>query len=75
MRAIDKFILHVVHNWKNKLNEAYSEKAIKTFTDKFKEEAEDLNIQISDEQLKTYIQRFDVIKNSPKINEKDGIYN
>ena len=71
MRAIDKFILHVVHNWKNKLNEAYSEKAIKTFTDKFKEEAEDLNIQISDEQLKTYIQRFDVIKNSPKITEKD----
>jgi hypothetical protein len=71
MRAIDKFILHVVHNWKNELNEAYSEKAIKTFTDKFKEEAEDLNIQISDEQLKTYIQRFDVLKNSPKIAEKD----
>ena len=23
MKAIDKFILHVVHNWKNKLNEAY----------------------------------------------------
>jgi len=71
MRAIDKFILHVIHNWTNELNEAYSEKAIKTFTDKFKEEAEDLNIQISDEQLKIYIQRFDVIKNSPKITEKD----
>ena len=71
MRPIYKFILHVVHNWKNELNEAYSEKAIKTFTDKFKEEAEDLNIQISDEQLKTYIQRFDVLKNSPKIAEKD----
>ena len=29
MRPIDKFILHVVHNWKNELNEAYSEKIIK----------------------------------------------
>jgi len=71
MRAIDKFILHVVHNWKNELNEAYSEKAIKIFTDKFREEADDLNIQISDDQLRTYIQRFDVLKNSPKIQEKD----
>jgi tetratricopeptide (TPR) repeat protein len=25
MKAIDKFILHVVHNWKNKLNEALRE--------------------------------------------------
>ena len=71
MRPIDKFILHVVHNWKNELNEAYSEKAIQTFLTKFKEEADDLNIQVSDEQLRKYIERFDVIKNSPKIQEKD----
>lgn len=71
MRAIDKFILHVVHNWKNELNEAYSEKAIKTFIDKFKEEADDLNIQVTDDQLRSYIERFDVLKNSPKITEKD----
>ena len=71
MRAIDKFILHVVHNWKNELNEAYSEKAIQTFLTKFKEEADDLNIQVSDGQLRKYIERFDVIKNSPKIQEKD----
>jgi len=71
MRSIDKFILHVVHNWKNKLNEAYSEKAVKGFVDKFKEEADDLNIQITDDQLKSYIERFDVLKNSPKITEKD----
>lgn len=71
MRPIDKFILHVVHNWKNELNEAYSEGAIKKFIEKFREEADDLNIQITDEQLKTYIQRFDVLKNSPKIAEKD----
>jgi hypothetical protein len=39
--------------------------------DKFKEEADDLNIKISDEQLKKYIERFDQLKNSPKIEEKD----
>ena len=71
MRPIHKFILHVVHNWKNELNEAYSEGAIKKFIEKFREEADDLNIQITDEQLKSYIQRFDVLKNSPKITEKD----
>ena len=71
MRAIDKFILHVVHNWKNELNEAYSEKAVQGFINKFKEEADDLNISITDQQLKSYIERFDVLKNSPKISEKD----
>jgi hypothetical protein len=39
--------------------------------DKFKEEAEDLNIQITDAQLKKYIERFDILKNSPKVTEKD----
>lgn len=71
MRPIDKFILHVVHNWKNELNEAYSEKVIKDFIKKFSEEADDLNITISEDQLRKYIERFDVLKNSPKIQEKD----
>jgi hypothetical protein len=71
MRPIYKFILHVVHNWKNELNEAYSEKAIQQFLAKFKEEADDLNIDVNDNQLRTYIQRFDTLKNSPKIQEKD----
>ena len=71
MRPIHKFILHVVHNWKNELNEAYSEGAVRKFIEKFREEADDLNINITDEQLKQYIQRFDVLKNSPKIQEKD----
>ncbi len=71
MRPIDKFILHVVHNWTNELNEAYSENAIKIFIKRFREEADDLNITISDEQLRKYIERFDVLKNSPKITKKD----
>ena len=69
MKAIDKFILHVVHNL-FPLNE-YSEGEMKRLITQFKEEAEDLNIQISDEQLKKYIERFDVLKNSPKITDKD----
>lgn len=71
MRPIDKFILHVIHNWKNNLNEAYAPSVMTKLMDKFKEEADDLNIEINDEQLKKYIERFDTIKNSPKITEKD----
>jgi hypothetical protein len=71
MRPIYKFILHVTHNWTNELNEAYSQSAMTKLMDKFKEEADDLNINITDEQLKKYIERFDVLKNSPKIPEKD----
>jgi hypothetical protein len=71
MRAIDKFILHVVHNWKNELNEAYSEKAIQGFVNKFKEEADDLNIQITDDQLKAYIKTFDRIKEKLPSDQRD----
>jgi hypothetical protein len=69
MRLIDKFILHVVHNL-FPLNE-YSQGEMKFLMDKFKEEAEDLNIQVTDEQLKKYIERFDQLKNNPKVTEKD----
>jgi hypothetical protein len=68
---IHKFIAYVVYNWKDSLNEAYAPKVKKQFFDKFKEEADDLNITISDDDLNTYIDRFDQIKNSPKITEKD----
>jgi hypothetical protein len=69
MKPIDKFILHAVHNL-FPLNE-YSEGELKRLMAQFKEEADDLNIDITDEQLKSYIQRFDALKNSPKITEKD----
>jgi hypothetical protein len=69
MRAIDKFIIHVTHNL-FPLNE-YSEGEINKLMAKFKDEADDLNIQISDAQLKAYIERFDSLKNSPKVTEKD----
>jgi hypothetical protein len=69
MRPIDKFILHVVHNLFS-LNE-YSEGELKKLMTQFKDEADDLNIQITDDQLKAYITRFDALKNSPKVTEKD----
>jgi hypothetical protein len=71
MTPINKFILHVVHNWTNELNEAYTEKAVNDFIKKFSEEADDLNISVSEPQLRKYIERFDTLKNSPKITEKD----
>ena len=68
MRPIHKFILHVVHNWTNELNEAYSEGAIKAFVAKFREQADDFNINISDEQLKKYNE--DYAKQMKEYNEK-----
>jgi len=69
MRPIDKFVLHVVHNL-FPLNE-YSEGEINKLMTQFKDEADDLNIQITDDQLKAYITRFDALKNSPKVVDKD----
>jgi hypothetical protein len=60
MRQIDKFILHVIHNLVP-LNE-YSQAILDTIIQHYREEADDLNINISDEQLKAYIDRFDKIK-------------
>jgi len=72
MRPIDKFILHVVHNWDNGLDEAYAPAIMSKLMDKFKEEADDLDIQITDDQLKAYINRFDQLRGaSNKVQEKD----
>jgi hypothetical protein len=68
MRPIDKFILHVVHNL-IPLNE-YNEGILRRLIDHYKEEADDLNINITDEQLKKYIERFDTLK--PSIIAKGG---
>lgn len=67
-KNIYKFIIHVVNNL-FPLYE-YSEGEIKKLMDKFKEEADDLNIQITDTELRKYIERFDQLKNSPKIEDK-----
>jgi len=62
MRPIDKFILHVAHNWRNELNEAYGKAQLQKFIDHFKEDADGLNIQVSEEQIKKYIEAFDKLR-------------
>ena len=71
MRPIDKFILHVVHNWTNELNEAYSEKAIQTFITDFQSQADELNTQITDDELRSYIKVFDRIKEKLPTDKRD----
>lgn len=71
MKNIHLFIEHVVNNWGTELQEAYAPAIRQKLLDKFKQEADDLNQDISDEQLGKWIDRFDQIKNSPKITEKD----
>ena len=66
---IHKFITHVVSNLYPLLE--YAENVILKYIEQFKEEADDLGIQITDVQLRKYIERFDQIKNSPKITDKD----
>ena len=60
MRPIDKFILHVVHNLSPLFE--YEQKQMDILVNHYKQEADDLNIQITDSQLKTYIKRFDQLK-------------
>ena len=68
-KNIHKFITHVVNNL-FPLYE-YSEGEIKTLMDKFKQDADDLNMEIDDTQLRKYIERFDQLKDSSKIEDKN----
>jgi len=66
---IYKFITYVVSNLYPLLE--YAENIILKYIEQFREEADDLGIQITDNQLRKYIERFDQIKNSPKITDKE----
>jgi hypothetical protein len=54
-----------------RLYEAYSDKAIQQFLDKFKDEADDLKIDVTDSQLKAYIKTFDKTKEKLDKDERD----
>ena len=69
MKNTYKFIEHVIGNL-FPLNE-YSDGEIKRLMAKFKEEADDMGMEISDEQLEKYIERFDQLKGSPKVEDKE----
>jgi hypothetical protein len=71
-KNIHKFITHIVNNWNNGLNEAYSEAIKKQLFDKFREQADDLQNRegdLPDEKLKRWIDIFDQKKE--KFKEKD----
>ena len=68
---MDRLLRYIIKSFYT-INEAYSPKVIQQLIDKFKEEIDDFGIDpISDDSLKIYIKRFDQLKNSPKIKEKD----
>jgi hypothetical protein len=69
MKNTYKFIEHVIGNL-FPLNE-YSDGEMKRLMAKFKEEADDMGMEISDEQLEKYIERFDQLKGSPKVEDKE----
>ena len=72
MKNIHKLIEHLVNNWQNNLSEALAPRVKQQLIDKFKQEADDYNIEINDKQLSDYIDFFDSrLKNNPKVTEKD----
>jgi len=69
---IHKLIEYLVNNWQNNLFEALSPNVKQQLVNKFKQEADDFNIEITDKQLSDYIDFFDSrLKNNPKVTEKD----
>jgi len=72
MSNIHKLIEHLVNNWQNNLSEALAPRVKQQLMDKFKLDADDRNIKISDKNLSDYIDYFDTrLKDNPKITEKD----
>ena len=57
-------------NRSRKLNENYPEADIQRFIKKFKEEADDLNIEVTDNQLRSYIKIFDKVRDSLPTDKK-----
>lgn len=72
MKNIYILIEHLVNNWINNLSEALAPRVKQQLMDKFKQEADDFNIEIADKTLSDYIDYFDSrLKNNPKVTEKD----
>ena len=71
MKPIYRFILHVINNWDNGLNEAYAPAIRKQLFDKFKKEADRKNRNISDDTLNAYIDAFDKLRNNSNLKDKD----
>jgi len=70
-KLIYKLIEHTVYNLPSSMNEAYSEGTLKKFIQKFKDEAEDLNINVTDQDLENYIKNFDKGKEKLPPDQRD----
>ena len=72
MKNIYKLIEHLVNNWPSNLSEALAPRVKQQLMDKFKQDADDYKVKISDKNLSDYIDYFDTrLKNNPKVTEKD----
>jgi hypothetical protein len=72
MSNIHKLIEHLVNNWSNNLSEALDEKVKQQLMNKFKQQADDYDVKISDKNLSDYIDYFDTrLKNNDNIKNKD----
>lgn len=71
MKPIYRFILHVINNWDNGLNEAYAPAIKQQLFNKFRKQADKKNRNISDDTLNAYIDAFDKLRNSSNLKDKD----
>jgi dihydroneopterin aldolase len=59
VKNIYTLIEHFVNNWQNNLFEALAPRVKQQLIDKFKQEADDYDIEVTDKQLSDYIDFFD----------------
>ena len=72
MSNIHKLIEHLINNWSNNLSEALDKKVKQQLMDKFKQQADDYDVKISEKNLSDYIDFFDTrLKNNDNIKNKD----
>jgi hypothetical protein len=72
MSNIHKLIEHLINNWSNNLSEALAPREKQRLMDKFKQQADDYDVKISDQNLSDYIDYFDTrLKNNDNIKNKD----
>lgn len=72
-KNIHKFITHVVNNLFPLNERRYTPEEIALFKNKFKIEADDLNIDINDTQLDKYIEAFDALYKDKQSSEKRNL--
>jgi hypothetical protein len=68
---VNEFITHIVTNWPYPINEAFSQSIVNKMVQKYREEAEDFDIEVSEDKLRQLIDRFDRIKDGLPNDKRD----